>query len=56
VREDCSAVERISIAAALTALDVDAAQIQIDGVRHVRVGRHEATFMTQVGGVAITRW
>lgn len=55
VREDCAAIERVAIVATLAALDIDAPHIVIDGVPHARVGRHEATFMTQVGGVPITR-
>lgn len=55
VREDSAALERAAISIALAALDVDAAHVMIGGELHARVGRHEATFNTQVGGVRVTR-
>jgi hypothetical protein len=55
VREDCAAIERSAMAATLAALDIDEPHIQINKVTYARVGRHEATFMTQAGGVPIMR-
>jgi hypothetical protein len=55
VRDDCGAIERAVLGATLAALDVDAPHITIGGVPHARVGRHETTFMTQTGGVAVMR-
>jgi hypothetical protein len=55
VRDDCAAIEREAHGVTLAALDVDAAHVKIGGALHARVGRHETTFMTQVGGVSVTR-
>ena len=55
VRDDCAAIEREAHGVALAALDIDAAHVKIGGALHARVGRHETTFMTQVGGVSVTR-
>ena len=48
-----SAVERSAHEAALSALDVDAPQILINGDRHVRVVRDQTTYMSQVGEVPV---
>lgn len=55
LREKAAAVERGAHEATLSALDVDAAKVLINGELHARVGRHETTFMTQAGGVQVTR-
>lgn len=55
VRDGLCAVERAAHAAALAALDVDEPHVRIDGVDHVRVGRHATTFMSQTGEVPVTR-
>lgn len=39
----------------LQALDIDAGRILVDGEPHVRVGRHEDTYFTREGAVALTR-
>lgn len=53
--ETTAAVERSAHQATLSALDVDAPKILINGELHSRVGRYETTFMTQPGGVPVTR-
>lgn len=53
--EKTAAVERGAHQATLSALDVDAPKILINGELHARVGRYETTFMTQAGGVPVTR-
>jgi len=53
--ERAAAVERSAHEATLSALDVDAPKILINGELHARVGRHETTFMTQPGPVPVTR-
>jgi hypothetical protein len=55
LRESVAQVERTAHGAALTALDVDAPRLRIDGVEHVRVGRHQTTFMADAGEVPVTR-
>jgi hypothetical protein len=50
-----AAVERAAHEAALGALDVDAPQIVINGELHNRAVRDQTTFMTQAGGVPVTR-
>ncbi len=49
--EKSATVERSAHQATLSALDVDAPKILINGELHARVGRHETTFMTQPGEV-----
>lgn len=51
--EKTAAVERAAHEATLSALDVDAAQLMINGVLHVRVVRDQTTYMTQAGGVPV---
>lgn len=51
--EKLAAVERGGHQATLSALDVDAPQIRVNGVLHVRVVRDRTTFMSQAGGVPI---
>ena len=53
--EKLAVVERGAHAAALTALDVDAAQLLINGELHVRVVRDRTTYMSQAGGVPVVR-
>lgn len=55
IAEKVATVERSAHEATLSALDVDASKILINGELHARVGRHETTFMTQAGGVPVTR-
>ena len=50
-----AAVERGAHEAALSALDVDAAHIQINGELHVNIVRSATTFHSQAGDVPITR-
>lgn len=51
--EKTGAVERAAHEATLSALDVDTAQLMINGVLHVRVVRDQTTYMTQAGGVPV---
>jgi hypothetical protein len=51
--EKLAAVERGSHQATLSALDVDAPQIMINGEAHVRVLRDQTTYMSQAGGVPV---
>ena len=53
--EKTAAVERSAHEATLSALDVDAPKVLINGELHARVGRHETTFMTQPGPVPVVR-
>jgi hypothetical protein len=53
VVERLAAVERASHRCTLSALDVDAAQIMINGELHVRVLRDQTTYMSQAGGVPV---
>jgi len=53
VAEKLAAVERGAHEAALSALDVDAPQLLINGELHVRVVRGATTYMSQVGGVPV---
>jgi len=53
--EKTAAVERSAHEATLSALDVDAPKILLNGELHARVGRYETTFMTQPGPVPVTR-
>lgn len=55
VRELVAAVERASVQVVLEHLDIDAPRLVIDGVRHRRVGRHEATYLTGAGEVRVER-
>ncbi len=55
LRDHVGAIECAAHEAALAALDVDEPRVRIDGVDHVRVGRHATTFMSQTGGVPVTR-
>jgi hypothetical protein len=55
LREKVAAVERSVHEATLSALDIDAPRVLINGVAHARVGRHETTYMTQAGGVVLLR-
>jgi hypothetical protein len=48
-----AAVERATHGSALSALDVDAPQILINGEVHVRVVRDQTTYMSQAGGVSV---
>jgi len=50
-----AAIERASHAVALAALDVDAAAVEINGVKHVCVFRGPTTFQTRAGEVEVTR-
>ena len=50
-----AAVERGAHEAALSALDVDAPKILINGELHTRVVRDQTTFMSQAGGVPVMR-
>lgn len=53
---DAAAIEREGHAVSLSALDVDAERIRINGVPHVRVLRGEpADYKTRVGPVAVAR-
>ena len=47
--EKSAAVERSAHQTTLSALDVDARKVLINGVLHARVGRYEPTFMAQPG-------
>ena len=51
--EKLAAVERGSHQATLSAMDVDAPQIVINGELHVRVLRDQTTYMSQAGGVPV---
>jgi hypothetical protein len=51
--EKLAAVERGAHQATLSALDVDAPQIVINGEAHVRVLRDQTTYMSQAGGVPV---
>lgn len=53
--EKTGAVERSAHQATLSALDVDAPQIMINGELHTRVVRSETTFKTPTGGTPVTR-
>jgi len=55
LREKVGAVECAAHAATLGALDVDEPRLRIDGEDHVRVGRYATSFMSQSGGVPVTR-
>jgi hypothetical protein len=55
VRKLVAAVERAAVQSVLEHLDVDAPQVLINGVRHRRVGRHEATYLTGAGEVRVER-
>jgi len=49
------AVECAAHAVALSALDIDAPKITIDGVSHHRVGRYEAGYKCRAGAVSVMR-
>ncbi len=53
--ERAACVERSAHRATLSALDVDASKILLNGELHARVGRYETTFMTQTGEVPVMR-
>jgi hypothetical protein len=54
--EDAAEIERQAHVLSLSALDVDAERIRIDGVMHVRVLRAEAAdYKTRVGPVSVVR-
>jgi hypothetical protein len=53
--EKLAAVERGAHEAGLSALDVDAPQILVNGELHVRVVRDRTTYMAQAGGVPVVR-
>ncbi len=55
LEEKSAAVERAAHVVALTALDVDAPAVELNGVRHTQVLRGPATFRTRVGDVEVTR-
>jgi hypothetical protein len=55
VVDKIAAVERGAHEAALSALDVDAPKVLINGELHTRVVRDQTTFMTQAGGVPVVR-
>jgi hypothetical protein len=55
VRQQGQKVERGAHRAMLQALDVDKAQVVIEGKTHTRVGRFAATYYTDTGEVAVTR-
>ncbi len=55
LRESFAAAERASLAAVLTHLDVDVPEVYIDGVRHKRAVRSEASYMTSAGEVRVER-
>ncbi len=48
-------IERSGNQAVLQALDIDRPAVEIDGVRHTRVGRYPATYYTMAGPVEVTR-
>lgn len=50
-----AAAERAAHGIILRSLDVDAAHVLIEGARHSRVGRHEQTYYTMAGPVALER-
>lgn len=49
------AVERAAHGLMLRSLDVDAAHVVIEGARYSRVGRHEQSYYTMAGPVAVER-
>jgi hypothetical protein len=55
VRDLVAAVERASVQTVLEHLDIDAPHLEINGVRHRRVGRHEASYLTGAGEVRVER-
>ena len=55
IGEKSAAVERAAHQAILRALDIDVARVVIDGVPWSRVGRHEATYYTMAGPIAVAR-
>ena len=55
VHERVAAVEREAVAAELARRDVDAPEVFIDGVRHRRVLRSEAPYITLAGEVRVMR-
>ncbi len=50
-----AAIERAGHQAALSALDIDAAHVTINGERYARVGRHPAEYKTTAGPVEVRR-
>jgi hypothetical protein len=53
--DDTAAIERRAHQVLLSALDLDAPAVLIDGVVHARVGRHPATYYTSAGEVVVER-
>src|SRR5688572_28162243 len=53
--ERLAEVERAAHEVTLSALDIDAPRLLINGELHVRVLRDQTTFMTQAGGVRVLR-
>jgi len=55
IAEGVAKIERAGHRAILQALDIDSAAIVIEGKRHARVGRAEATYYTMAGPLVIER-
>lgn len=55
LEERSAELERSTHKATLSALDIDAPAVEIDGERHVRVLRGPTTFMTRAGGLEVER-
>jgi len=55
VRQMVAAVETEAIALELERFDIDAPEVEIDGVRHRRVFRGEATYLCSAGPVRVCR-
>lgn len=53
--ERTAAIERAGHQAVLSALDVDAAHVSVNGERYARVGRHPAEYKTTAGPVVVWR-